>query len=630
MASIGYIGYSIIEGSVLGNYKVGHEMGKVAIALAEKYDKSLSKCIVYFTIGAIILHWTHHAKKGLEYLHKAIDCSFEAGDVLIAGYSYGVILENKYLMGTPLGEILEEARKCSNYARKVKHENLGINAAVYERLVSVLTGRTGILSSKDPQDFDEEEFFKSVKGDKASLVAHYYSKMQLCYLSGNYREALYMVERIKNFAGVIIGFLMSAECNFYHSLTITAVYGELPSEERKRFMKTLKKNQRRMKKWSNSCAANFLHKYLLVEAEMSRVFGRKQEAGTLYDKAIQSARESGYIQNEACACELAARFYAAEGRVGIAKAYMSDAISLYRKWGAEAKVQDLKWRYPDLLKGVMEENEGRKYDSAGMLKNILRYSVISESEAASTLDISTIHKAIRSISEQSDADKLPETFLKIAMESVCANKGYLILEKNDELFIEAAKDNESSTVSVVKPIPLGKSNNLSRLMVNYVARTLEPVIVNNDEQIGIFAKDPYIVQSGVKSVACVPLQLRGIPAGVLYLENSFMSGVFTEERIELLELLSGQMMYVNALQAFLERDRSGTKDPACMPPADSLTEREKEVLGLIAAGLSNKEIAERLEMTVNTVKTHIKNIYSKLQVNRRVQVVESAKKLNIL
>jgi predicted ATPase len=118
MASIGYIGYSIIEGSVFGNYERGYEIGKVAIALAEKYDKNFCKCIVYFTFGAIILHWTNHAQEGLEYLQKAISCAIEAGDVLIAGFSYGVILENKYLMGTPLVEILEEAQKCSNYAEK--------------------------------------------------------------------------------------------------------------------------------------------------------------------------------------------------------------------------------------------------------------------------------------------------------------------------------------------------------------------------------------------------------------------------------------------------------------------------------------------------------------------------------
>jgi histidine kinase len=630
MASIGYIGYSIIEGSVLGNYVTGYEIGKVAISLAERYDKNFSKCIVYFTIGAIILHWTHHAKEGLEYLHKAIDCAFEAGDVLIAGYSYGVILENKYLLGIPLREVLDEARKCSNYAGKVKHKNLGINASAYMRIASILANQTGMLSSTDTQNINEEELLKSVEGDKASLVAHYYTQMQLCYLAGNYREALFLAERVKNFAGVIIGFLMSAECNFYHSLSITAIYGEMPSKERKRLKKALKKNQRQMKKWSDSCGANFMHKYLLIEAEIARISDKKQEAGTLYDKAIQSARESGYIQNEAIACELAARFYAAEGRIRVAKTYMNDAFSLYSEWGAIAKAQDLKWRYPDLLDEVTAKDKRGDYDSVEVIKNIFRHSNVSESKASNSLDIHTIQKAIKNISEQSEPDKLLETFLNIAMESVCASKGYLILEKDDELFVEAAKDSESSSAMVLKSIPLEQSDKLSKLIVRYVARTLETVIVNNNNHVGIFIKDPYIAQSDVKSIACIPLQFRSISVGVLYLENSLMAGVFTEERLELLKILADRMAYTKALQEFLEGNGLRIKKEASLPPFDPFTEKEAEVLKLVSAGLTNKEVAERLDISINTVKTHIKNIYEKLQVNRRVQAVEKAKSLNIL
>jgi len=53
---------------------------------------------------------------------------------------------------------------------------------------------------------------------------------------------------------------------------------------------------------------------------------------------------------------------------------------------------------------------------------------------------------------------------------------------------------------------------------------------------------------------------------------------------------------------------------------NSLTERETEVFNLIAEGMSNKEIADCLNITINTVKHYIKNIYVKLGVNRRVQV----------
>jgi LuxR family maltose regulon positive regulatory protein len=63
---------------------------------------------------------------------------------------------------------------------------------------------------------------------------------------------------------------------------------------------------------------------------------------------------------------------------------------------------------------------------------------------------------------------------------------------------------------------------------------------------------------------------------------------------------------------------------------DPISERELEVLHLIAAGLSNREIAEKLFISLNTVKTHTKNINSKLDVNSRVKAVARAKEIGLL
>ncbi len=62
---------------------------------------------------------------------------------------------------------------------------------------------------------------------------------------------------------------------------------------------------------------------------------------------------------------------------------------------------------------------------------------------------------------------------------------------------------------------------------------------------------------------------------------------------------------------------------------EPLSERELEILALIAAGLPNRGIAARLTVSVNTVKTHITNIYGKLGVNSRVQAVTRARELNL-
>ncbi len=61
-----------------------------------------------------------------------------------------------------------------------------------------------------------------------------------------------------------------------------------------------------------------------------------------------------------------------------------------------------------------------------------------------------------------------------------------------------------------------------------------------------------------------------------------------------------------------------------------ISKRELEVLQLIAEGCSNQEIADRLFVSLNTVKTHSSNLFVKLDVKRRIQAIEKAKQLNII
>jgi DNA-binding CsgD family transcriptional regulator len=61
-----------------------------------------------------------------------------------------------------------------------------------------------------------------------------------------------------------------------------------------------------------------------------------------------------------------------------------------------------------------------------------------------------------------------------------------------------------------------------------------------------------------------------------------------------------------------------------------VTPRELEILGLIAAGMSNREIAEKLFVSENTVKTHSSRLFDKLQARRRTQAVQLAKEAGII
>jgi LuxR family maltose regulon positive regulatory protein len=119
--------------------------------------------------------------------------------------------------------------------------------------------------------------------------------------------------------------------------------------------------------------------------------------------------------------------------------------------------------------------------------------------------------------------------------------------------------------------------------------------------------------------------------------------VFVDEGRPMAQLLSeaaahGIMAgYTTKLLAIFEAEEQKSADEPHLPHAPSarsltepLSQRELEVLHLIAQGLSNREISERLFLALITVKGHNRNIFRKLQVRRRTEAVARARALGLL
>lgn len=116
--------------------------------------------------------------------------------------------------------------------------------------------------------------------------------------------------------------------------------------------------------------------------------------------------------------------------------------------------------------------------------------------------------------------------------------------------------------------------------------------------------------------------------------------IFVDEGLPMAKLLSETAVrgimpsYCEKLLAVFAAEGHPVETETPPAPAqslvDPLTEREMEILSLIATGLKNKEIAATLFVSVNTVYYHTKNLYSKLGVNSRTQAITRAKELDLL
>jgi class 3 adenylate cyclase/GAF domain-containing protein len=332
---------------------------------------------------------------------------------------------------------------------------------------------------------------------------------------------------------------LQAEQYLSYSLILGALYPIASSSQQKDYGEILKTNQQKMKIWADNCPENFLHKYLLVEAEIARISGKEIEAAwELYDRAIASARENGYIQNEALGNELAAKFWLGKGKEEIAQLYMKKAHYSYQLWGAKRKVEDLEEKYPQLL------------PKSSAAKSITFTRTVPSSTSTSTqsgeaLDLATVIKASQAISGEIVLDKLLTSLMRILIENAGAQCGYLILETEGKLRIKASGSVSSDTITVLQSTPIESvgAQGVAPLpvsIINYVARTCKSVVLNDATHEGNFTNEPYIKKHQPKSILCFPLQHQGKLAGIIYLENNLTTEAFTSDRIELLNLLSSQ------------------------------------------------------------------------------------------
>ena len=533
-----YASYGRILCAMGLDVETGHQFGQLALKLLERLKAREAKAEVVFHVYSFTVHWKKHIKETLEPLLEAFQIGQENGDFQYGCLSAYAHCYYAFWMGQDLDILEQKIGKYSHALDKLNQKHLQTYQDRYWQFTLNLLGQ-----SEDPlrligSRYDEEKMLPIIieMNDIYSLCELYLDKCFLCYLFYEYHKALEYTAIVEAHLVVMSGTMGAPIFYLYDSLTRLALYSEASNNEQKQYLEKVEANQQKLAIWATSAPMNFQHKFYLVEAERARVLGNDREAREFYDLAIALAQENEYLNEEALAYEIAGRFYLSINQKHVARYYLQDAHYAYQRWGAVAKVRDLEKRYPQFLAKAQTEH-GQNYISISTTPSTTPGSGQTTSDV---LDLSSVLKASQTISGEIIQSNLLEKLIKIMMENAGAQTGFLILEKDRQLFIEAQGTVEPDEVILLQTSLSETSERLPVSLVNYVARTKEDVVLADAAHEGGFIADPYIVRNQSKSILCTAIVLQGKLIGLLYLENNLSTGVFTPKRLEVLKLLSAQ------------------------------------------------------------------------------------------
>ncbi|MGA7937033.1 MAG: AAA family ATPase, partial [Kovacikia sp.] len=535
-----YAVYGALVAWSVPDIDLADQLGQLSLNVLNQLDAKEFKSKALLSVSINISYKKRYIKETIEPLYEAIESGLEVGDIEFACHAAQFYCDHLFFLGEHLEVVAQTQIKYIELIKKLEQQHplslAEICAQTVDNLVDQGESRCRLIGDI----FDEEKSLPAfLEINNIILIFNvYYFKAFLSYLFEEYTAALENAKLAVNYAGFLQAEIVFTQHNFYYSLALLAQHFNVsaPTEtdvvNQQQSLDQVAKNQQMMQYWAQYAPMNFQHQYELVEAEKARVVGDKLLAMEYYDRAINGAKTQGYIQHEALAYELAAKFYLAWGRQEIARTYMIKAHNSYIRWGAIAKVRSLESRYAQFLTPISPKvaNEAKTVNTAPG----------TTSSSPNILDSTSVIKASQVLASEIILDRLLEKLIKIAIENAGAQTGVLLLEKEGQLLIEARGTVNEERAIVRQSIPVETSQQLPLSLIHYVARTRDNVILADATREGRFTTDPYILQNKPQSVLCATILHQGNLVGLLYLENNLATGSFTPERLEVLKLLSAQ------------------------------------------------------------------------------------------
>jgi predicted ATPase/signal transduction histidine kinase len=464
--------------------------------------------------------WFESIEKSVREGQRAADGLLAGGDLANAGYCRYTVVATLFDCAPTLDAFAAEVEAGASLVRRTGNAPMSQQYDSYRWLARVL--REGSAPGSEPLPIEGYS-------DSPLFSAHITRAIAAAIL-GDPVELVRRTAPIPQLLPAVVGSYPSAVARTFRGL---ALAGEARATDGDEQLGALSELDERMA-WLAARAAdapdNFLHLQRLLEAERAWAVGDFRAAVLAFDEARREAAQRQRPWHRALIAERAARFYLAYGVDRTGYDLLAEARREYSAWGASAKVDQLDWAYPTLrpVPDVTDHADAAR---------AVDLSAPRSSVTSGTIDLLGILSASQALSSETSIERLNVRVNHVLGEMTGATSARLLVWSDaGEKWMVPAPDRDGASLRTVAnetAVPLS--------IVRYVRRTGEALVVADASRDARFARDPYFARVELCSVLALPIANRGAQPAVLLLENRLIRGAFTAERLDVVELIAGQL-----------------------------------------------------------------------------------------
>ncbi len=533
--ALAFTGYGMIMNAAFGDIDLAGKMAD----LGEKLNHAMGNPYTYCRLKYIIHNFISHHKSDIRTYFNDFQAlakmALAGGDYLYLGMNYSNIILYNAALGQGLAELIHETDINLNHLLQLKNDyNYEMIVCRLQSLL-LLTGKKTMSWKIDKPNITIEEEISLLKNELAftHLCIMYTSLYEINYLLNLEEDNL--VNRLldsETYLNFIIGIYSFIDFALFQSLCFYKVFHSQTPDTRSKFKKIIKDHLKILKRRSVTCDANYGSYYRLISAIYLLISNKENEGLQLLENIIPECQNRELTHLSAIVKELIGQIYLKRNKEKIASVYLKESAYDFNRWGAIAKVKLMIGQYP-----FLELN--KDYNFSENDEEIRSDTIITESQHG--LDLSSLMKSATTISGEIILNKLLPSMISIVVENAGAQVGYLVLENNNNLVLSVKRNVSNPDAEFMHELPVNECVEVAQAVIKYAYRTQDIVILENAYSDERFKNDEHIRKNKLKSILCIPIIHKGAFRGALYLENNLVTHAFSEERVNVMKILSSQI-----------------------------------------------------------------------------------------